>query len=102
MAEYWRKLYVGMTRAEDELYVTGTLGANDQAGGHLVRRRRAALGGSTVRLRIAPGPEARLFPPPRPQPMRSVAADGIGLVPAADAPRVTALAVGAAAPPGAC
>ena len=23
--EYWRKLYVGMTRAEDELYVTGTL-----------------------------------------------------------------------------
>jgi ATP-dependent helicase/nuclease subunit A len=25
MAEYWRKLYVAMTRAEDELYVTGTL-----------------------------------------------------------------------------
>jgi len=25
MAEYWRKLYVGMTRAEDELYVTGFL-----------------------------------------------------------------------------
>ncbi|MEO6011971.1 MAG: double-strand break repair helicase AddA [Devosia sp.] len=24
-AEYWRKLYVGMTRAEDELYVTGYL-----------------------------------------------------------------------------
>ncbi|MGB3025182.1 double-strand break repair helicase AddA [Paradevosia shaoguanensis] len=24
-AEYWRKLYVAMTRAEDELYVTGTL-----------------------------------------------------------------------------
>lgn len=24
-AEYWRKLYVGMTRAEDELYVTGML-----------------------------------------------------------------------------
>ncbi|WDR06919.1 double-strand break repair helicase AddA [Devosia rhodophyticola] len=24
-AEYWRKLYVGMTRAEDELYVTGAL-----------------------------------------------------------------------------
>ncbi|MBD8066374.1 double-strand break repair helicase AddA [Devosia sp. PTR5] len=23
--EYWRRLYVGMTRAEDELYVTGTL-----------------------------------------------------------------------------
>ena len=25
MQEYWRKLYVGMTRAEDELYVTGAL-----------------------------------------------------------------------------
>jgi ATP-dependent helicase/nuclease subunit A len=25
--EYWRRLYVGMTRAEDELYVTGTLSA---------------------------------------------------------------------------
>jgi ATP-dependent helicase/nuclease subunit A len=25
MAEYWRKLYVAMTRAEDELYATGTL-----------------------------------------------------------------------------
>jgi len=25
MAEYWRKLYVGMTRAEDELYVSGIL-----------------------------------------------------------------------------
>ena len=24
-AEYWRKLYVAMTRAEDELYVTGTM-----------------------------------------------------------------------------
>jgi ATP-dependent helicase/nuclease subunit A len=24
-AEYWRKLYVAMTRAEDELYITGTL-----------------------------------------------------------------------------
>src|SRR5690606_3161869 len=26
--EYWRKLYVGMTRAEDELYVTGALTPN--------------------------------------------------------------------------
>ena len=25
LSEYWRKLYVGMTRAEDELYITGTL-----------------------------------------------------------------------------
>ncbi|ODT74688.1 MAG: double-strand break repair helicase AddA [Pelagibacterium sp. SCN 64-44] len=30
-AEYWRRLYVAMTRAEDELYVTGTLGASGEA-----------------------------------------------------------------------
>jgi len=29
--EYWRKLYVGMTRAEDELYVTGALTAGNKA-----------------------------------------------------------------------
>jgi ATP-dependent helicase/nuclease subunit A len=28
--EYWRRLYVAMTRAEDELYVTGTLGASQK------------------------------------------------------------------------
>ncbi|MDB5528718.1 MAG: addA [Devosia sp.] len=33
--EYWRKLYVGMTRAEDELYVTGALTAGRDAGGQL-------------------------------------------------------------------
>jgi ATP-dependent helicase/nuclease subunit A len=29
--EYWRRLYVAMTRAEDELYVTGTLSAGSKA-----------------------------------------------------------------------
>ncbi|MBJ3785690.1 double-strand break repair helicase AddA [Devosia sediminis] len=29
--EYWRRLYVAMTRAEDELYVTGALGAGSSA-----------------------------------------------------------------------
>ncbi len=33
--EYWRKLYVGMTRAEDELYVTGALTAGRDAGKQL-------------------------------------------------------------------
>lgn len=32
-AEYWRKLYVGMTRAEDELYVTGVLTKNGKLDG---------------------------------------------------------------------
>jgi ATP-dependent helicase/nuclease subunit A len=31
-AEYWRKLYVGMTRAEDELYITGYLTRQPGAG----------------------------------------------------------------------
>jgi len=30
IAEYWRKLYVAMTRAEDELYITGYLNKNDK------------------------------------------------------------------------
>ena len=33
--EYWRKLYVGMTRAEDELYVTGALTPGKDAGKQL-------------------------------------------------------------------
>jgi ATP-dependent helicase/nuclease subunit A len=33
--EYWRKLYVGMTRAEDELYVTGPLTPGSDAGRQL-------------------------------------------------------------------
>ena len=31
LAEYWRRLYVGMTRAEDELYLTGSLTAGSDA-----------------------------------------------------------------------
>lgn len=33
--EYWRRLYVGMTRAEDELYVTGALTPGTDAGTQL-------------------------------------------------------------------
>ena len=33
--EYWRKLYVGMTRAEDELYLTGALTPGTDAGKQL-------------------------------------------------------------------
>ncbi len=35
LAEYWRRLYVGMTRAEDELYVTGALSPGTDAGTQL-------------------------------------------------------------------
>ena len=39
-AEYWRKLYVAMTRAEDELYVTGYLTKQGKLRGQLVRGDR--------------------------------------------------------------
>ncbi|HTM79266.1 MAG TPA: 3'-5' exonuclease, partial [Devosia sp.] len=41
--EYWRKLYVGMTRAEDELYVTGALTAGRDAGKQLEGTWYAAI-----------------------------------------------------------
>ena len=41
--EYWRKLYVAMTRAEDELYVTGTLAKNRKGEGSWYEAISAAL-----------------------------------------------------------
>ncbi|HTM76644.1 MAG TPA: PD-(D/E)XK nuclease family protein, partial [Devosia sp.] len=41
--EYWRKLYVGMTRAEDELYVTGALTAGRDAAKQLEGTWYAAI-----------------------------------------------------------
>ncbi|MDB5622962.1 MAG: addA, partial [Devosia sp.] len=41
--EYWRKLYVGMTRAEDELYVTGALTAGTDAAKQLEGSWYAAI-----------------------------------------------------------
>ncbi|HEY8595283.1 MAG TPA: double-strand break repair helicase AddA [Devosiaceae bacterium] len=43
MAEYWRKLYVGMTRAEDELYVTGVLTSRARIEGSWYDAIRSAL-----------------------------------------------------------
>ena len=48
-AEYWRKLYVAMTRAEDELYVTGTLTKTRQARRQLVRGDRAGAAAAGAR-----------------------------------------------------
>jgi len=42
-AEYWRKLYVAMTRAEDELYVTGMLTRNGKADGTWYEAIESAL-----------------------------------------------------------
>ncbi|WP_375451209.1 double-strand break repair helicase AddA [uncultured Devosia sp.] len=41
--EYWRKLYVGMTRAEDELYITGALTPGKDAGKQLEGTWYAAI-----------------------------------------------------------
>lgn len=43
MAEYWRKLYVAMTRAEDELYVTGTLTKTGKVDGTWYEAAQQAL-----------------------------------------------------------
>lgn len=42
-AEYWRRLYVGMTRAEDELYVTGFLNKNAKVDGTWYEKVEQAL-----------------------------------------------------------
>ncbi|GGF35817.1 double-strand break repair helicase AddA [Youhaiella tibetensis] len=42
-AEYWRKLYVAMTRAEDELYVTGALTKNGKIEGSWYEAIEGAL-----------------------------------------------------------
>lgn len=44
--EYWRKLYVAMTRAEDELYVTGALTAKGKVDGTWYEAIAEGLGGN--------------------------------------------------------
>ncbi|MGV3652370.1 MAG: double-strand break repair helicase AddA, partial [Devosia sp.] len=78
-AEYWRKLYVGMTRAEDELYITGFLTPG--------RERNKQLDGSwysTVEAALAPhgrrgvegAPDALVFPADAADPGVVAAGDG--------------------------
>jgi ATP-dependent helicase/nuclease subunit A len=64
-AEYWRRLYVGMTRAEDELYVTGYLtkiGKVDNTWYEAVDR---ALAPHAEPITDAEGVVTALFYPPR-------------------------------------
>lgn len=61
-AEYWRKLYVGMTRAEDALYVTGITSERNTGKGSWYEAIERALGDEAESLEIAPVGEVRRFP----------------------------------------
>ena len=65
-AEYWRKLYVAMTRAEDELYVTGTLTRTGKLEGSWYASIREALAAHGEIERDADGAEIAFHAPARP------------------------------------
>src|SRR6185369_18060485 len=62
-AEYWRKLYVAMTRAEDELYVTGTLTKQGKTDGSWYEAIEQALRPVSDIARDADGVETALTYP---------------------------------------
>jgi len=74
--EYWRKLYVGMTRAEDELYLTGVLTKDGTLEGSWYEAVEAALRPEAESLLGPDGSEAALvYPRRRPAPAPVVPAD---------------------------
>jgi ATP-dependent helicase/nuclease subunit A len=70
MQEYWRKLYVGMTRAEDELYVTGALTPGRDADKQIKDTWYEAIERALrPESEVVEGPEpALIYPQERPQP----------------------------------
>jgi ATP-dependent helicase/nuclease subunit A len=82
--EYWRKLYVGMTRAEDELYVTGAYTPGErpdqQKKDSWYEAIESSLGADSAVVREPDGTEsAVVFPAirPAPNPVGAVAAEGL-------------------------
>ena len=67
-AEYWRKLYVAMTRAEDELYVTGMLTQQGKLEGTWYQAVEDSLRPASEITSDADGRETLVFPVDRPQP----------------------------------
>jgi ATP-dependent helicase/nuclease subunit A len=61
--EYWRRLYVGMTRAEDELYITGYLGKKPAAGQSWYDAAAEALEPEAETVRDREGDTAALIYP---------------------------------------
>ncbi|HEY9010501.1 MAG TPA: double-strand break repair helicase AddA [Devosia sp.] len=80
-AEYWRKLYVAMTRAEDELYVTGYLTKQGKPDGSWYEAIAQGLAAESERVTDAEGnPTALIYPaereaaaPAQPDPEESMA-----------------------------
>jgi ATP-dependent helicase/nuclease subunit A len=68
-AEYWRKLYVGMTRAEDELYITGALTRQGRLDGTWYEAVETTLRAhSEIVLDELGGAKALIYPRERPEP----------------------------------
>lgn len=67
--EYWRKLYVAMTRAEDELYVTGTLTQRGKPDGTWYEAIEMALRDESEILGDSDAVSALVYPAIRPQPL---------------------------------
>ncbi|KQV08639.1 double-strand break repair helicase AddA [Devosia sp. Root105] len=71
LKEYWRKLYVAMTRAEDELYVTGYLTKQGKVDGSWYEAIEQGLGPLSESLTDAEGNTAALlYPRERPAPAK--------------------------------
>lgn len=69
-AEYWRKLYVGMTRAEDELHVAGYLNKRGKVDGTWYEKVEQALAQDSIEVDLA-GEDAKAlrFPAVVPEPL---------------------------------
>ncbi len=72
-AEYWRKLYVAMTRAEDELYVTGYLTRQGKVDGSWYEAIEQGLAAESARVLDAEGELAALVYPLERVPAAAVA-----------------------------
>lgn len=60
--EYWRKLYVGMTRAEDELHICGTLGKRGKLDGTWYDAAQTSLGDKSIDYPLWDDQTATLYP----------------------------------------
>jgi ATP-dependent helicase/nuclease subunit A len=67
--EYWRKLYVAMTRAEDELYVTGALTQRGKLDGTWYEAIESALRGDSEVFETEGETTSIVFPFVRPHPL---------------------------------
>lgn len=78
LKEYWRKLYVAMTRAEDELYVTGYLTKQGKVDGSWYEAIEQGLGPLSESVVDADGnTSALIYPKERPAPAKLKPVDAL-------------------------